>query len=255
MDDFERYGDYNEVDESPVKKKSPILFMIKLTAIFITLFVVTIISLRVILFNYYPSDFKKIYVDDKLVDAFHKNGGELDAVKQILRFGYDDPDLGNFMSEEVILVRDIDRIQITIRLNVSSYELISEKYGISKDLLDSDDTFSFKLFRNNLKSDTVTDPTVSDVNGEYTFYNEDVVGRVEKVETDSFLMYRYFRIIIDDVDLDGVGNDDIAQWLSLAIYVNGSESTEPYSRLLIYENNETYSTFEELEIKEGDLKR
>ena len=255
MDDMERYGDYNEIDESPVKKKSPILFMIKLTAIFITLFVVTIISLRVILFNYYPSDFKKIYVDDKLTDAFFANGGELDAVKQTLRFGYDDPDLGNFMSEEVILVRDIDRIQITIRLNTSSYDHISEKYGISKDLLDSEDTFSFKLFRNNVKSETSTDTTVSDVDGDYTFYNGDVVGRVERVETDSFLMYRYFRIIIDDVDLDGVAGDDVAQWLSLAIYVNGGESSEPYSRLLIYENNETYSTFEDIDINEGDLKR
>ena len=253
MDDMERYGDYNEIDESPLKRKSPILFMIKFTAIFITLVVVGIIALRVILFNYYPSDLTRIYVDDKLISAYNANGGKLDAVKQELRFGYDDPDLGNFMCEEVLLVRDIGRVQMTVRLNTSAYANIAEKYKVDVSQITDETKFSFKLFRNNVKNPT--DLTVSDKDGEYTFYQGDVVGEVERVDTDSLLMYRYFRVVIDGVDLDGVNDDDVAQWLSLAIYVDGYGDGAPYSRLLVYEDNESYSEFENFEIDEGDFDR
>ena len=250
---MERYGDYNEIDESPVKRKSPILFMIKFTAIFITLVVVGIIALRVILFNYYPSDLTRIYVDDKLISAFNANGGKLDAVKQDLRFGYDDPDLGNFMCEEVLVVRDIGRVQVTVRLNTSAYANIAEKYKVEASQITDETKLSFKLFRNNVKNST--NNTASDRDGEYTFYYGDVVGEVERVDTDSLLMYRYFRVVIDGVDFNGVNDDDVAEWLSLAIYVDGYGDGTPYSRLLIYENNETYSSFDKLEIDEGDLKK
>ena len=252
MDDMERYGDYNEIDESPIKRKSPVLFMIKFTAIFITLFVVGLMLLRVILFDYYPKEFKRIYVDDKLISAFNANGGQLDAVKQQLRFGYDDPDLGNFMCEEILIVRDIGRVQFTIRLNTSAYENIAKEYKVDPSEITDDVKFSFRLFRNNVNNLT---GGVSYIDDDYIFYECDSVGEIETVETDSLLMYRYFRIVIDGVDFNGVNDDDVARWLSLAIYVDGYSEGTPYTSLLVYENNETYSTFTELEITERDLKK
>ncbi len=258
MDDMERYGDYNEVDESPVKKKNPVLLFLKIMILSVCVLVVGVIAFRVILFNYYPSEFKKAYVDEALTDAYNQADGKLDAVTQELRFGYDDPDAGNFFADHLIVIRDMNRVQITLRLNISTLDNIAKKYKVDK-IEWSDDLFSFKLFRNNVKAEDGADNTVSDTQEtgkeSYTFYNRDIVGEVVAVEQDSFLMYRYFRIVIDDVDFNGINDDDIAEWLSLGIYVKGFGDGAPFSRMLIYENHADYSDFKEFKIDSGDLEK
>ena len=64
MDDMERYGDYNEIDEPP--KKSGVLTAIKLIAAIICISVIGLLAFRIFTFNYYPASMKKLYFNETL---------------------------------------------------------------------------------------------------------------------------------------------------------------------------------------------
>ncbi len=255
MDDLERYGDYNEIDE-PAGKRNPVLLFLKILVLVACFSVVGLLVFRVVLFSYYPSNMKSVYIDEELREAYRENG-DLDIVTQDLRYAYDDPDNGNFFCDHLIVVKDIDRVQIILRFNVSALEAIEKKYGEGAADGDFSELLNFKLFRNNLKerANETVDETVSDTVGDYVFYNRDIVGEVLEVETDSFLMYRYYRIVFDSVDFDGADGNDIAQWLSLAVYVKDHENEAPYARVLIYENHEDYAKFEKVDIPKKELEK
>ena len=57
-------------------------------------------------------------------------------------------------------------------------------------------------------------------------------------------MYRYFKLVFDEVDLDREGANEV-KWLSLEIYVDGID--EPF-RIAIYENNSEHSEFSEYKL-------
>ena len=256
MDDMERYGDYNEIDESPSGKKNPVIMVFKISIAVVALLVIAVIGFRIFTANYFPNDLGRLYVDDALKAAYEKSGGELDAVTQYIRFPYDDENDGNVFCEEIIIIREMGRIQLNLRMNLSATENFAKHYKVPS-ISDSAEILSFKLFRNNL---AVSDPNaaVSDVQkstgGEYTFYERDVVGELVSIETDTAFMYRYYRVVFDGVDLNGVNDDDIAKWLSLAVYVNGYGDGAPFSRILVYENHDDGARdFKKYDIDKGDL--
>ena len=81
-----------------------------------------------------------------------------------------------------------------------------------------------------------------------------LVGELVSIETDTAFMYRYYRVVFDGVDLNGVNDDDIAKWLSLAVYVNGYGDGAPFSRILVYENHDDGARdFKKYDIDKGDL--
>lgn len=258
MDDLERYGDYNEIDESPSKNKSPILLTMKITVMVVALLVIGVIGFRIFAANYFPSKLSRVYVDDALIEAFEKTDGNLDAVTQYIRFPYDDEDEGNLFCEEIIIIRSMGRVQLNLRMNMSSTANFAKKYNVES-IADSPELLTFKLFRNNLangdKNAEVSDVTKGQTE-DYTFYKHDEVGTLTSIETDTAFMYRYYRVVFDNVDFDGASDDDIASWLSLAVYVNGYGDGTPYSRMLVYENHEDGARdFKKYSIDEGDLKR
>ena len=57
-------------------------------------------------------------------------------------------------------------------------------------------------------------------------------------------MYRYFKLVFDEVDLDREGANEV-KWLALEIYVEGID--EPF-RIAIYENNSEHSEFSEYKL-------
>ena len=258
MDDMERYGDYNEVDESPTKKKNPIIIAFKISIFLVAVLVIGVIGFRIFASNYFPSELKGVYVDDELIAAYERCGGELDAVTQYIRFPYDDEVEGNVFCEEIIIIREMGRIQLNLRMNASATLNFAKRYGVDE-IKDGEGLLSFQLFRNNL---AVSDPEaeVSDVqksaSGDYTFYKRDSVGTLVSIEEETAFMYRYFRVVFDGVDLDGVNDDDIAKWLSLAVYVNGYGDGAPYSRILVYENHaDGARQFEKYTIDKGDIEK
>ncbi len=241
--DMERYGDYNdtddayEYDEEGVKRTKWLSLIIKIVIFSLTAIIVAFLGFRIWLFNYYPESVSDFAFTDSLI-AYVNGGGIIDAKTQDIRFPYDDPDLGNFFAENLIIVEDAGNLQITLRYNASAIKDIEERYGISGLDASDSDLFSFRLYRNNEKV-----PEGQEQNPDYQFTDNDIVGEVEYVKDDGLLMYHYKKIVFKDVDFGSIQDKDGPKWLALAIYVRGATDDSPYSKILIYENNADYSVF------------
>ena len=87
----------------------------------------------------------------------------------------------------------------------------------------------------------------------FTYRLVDNYGRVysdyEIASFDAQMMYRYVKLVFDSVDT--APETDAPEWIRIEIYLEGRVDDEgnpkPYM-VPVYENNENYSKFEELEI-------
>ena len=70
------------------------------------------------------------------------------------------------------------------------------------------------------------------------------IGTLVATETDNKLMYQYFKLVFDEVELDRGGENEV-KWIALEIRVEGID--EPF-RIAIYENNSEYSELSEYEL-------
>ena len=219
MEDIERYGDYNEIDEAPGDNKNPVATLLKALVIFLCVLVVGVIMFRVILFSYYPTAMKTLYFNDTLTEYYNAQGGEIDAKTQTMRAPYDDPDFASFMADNLILIKGAGQLQLSVRYNSSIFDTIEQKYGVRLDA-NAEDLFTFTLER-----------VPFDSNAE-----AHTVGQLDYVLTDSKLMYTYYKLVFDGVDfLEGESD-----WLRLKITVNSIPDAEPYY-ILVYESTEQYS--------------
>ena len=227
MEDIERYGDYNEVDEAPGGNKNPVATLLKALIIGLCLLVVGVIAFRVILFNYYPREIKNIYFDEKLTEYYDLQDGEINAKTQTLRAPYDDPDFASFFADNLIIIEDVGQLQLSVRYNSSIFDTIEEKYGVRLDA-ESNELFTFELERVPFDD---SEPAYG-------------IGSLEHSESDSLLMYTYYKLVFDGVEfLDA----DTPDWIRLKITLDGIPAAEPYY-ILIYENTDEYSVFSEYKL-------
>lgn len=233
MDDLERYGDYNEVDEPPTK--SPVLTIIKITAAVIALAVVGLLGFRLFLFNYVPSDVRGLYFTENLTEYYNKTGGNIGALSQKLRAAYDDPELGNFFCDNMIVIPGCGEIQMSLRYNASVGNNFLEEYGFDGFDPDNSEQFSFRLWRDG-KSE-------GDEGCE--------IGTLTVSEWSSYSMYRYFKLVFDGIDFEGTTAEDKIEWIRLEIFVDGVDKDEPFM-IPVYENNERYSKFDEYILSKGE---
>ncbi len=231
MEDFERYGDYNEIDESPVKKKNVVLIILKLVTALCCLGVVGILGFRMILFNNYPDSIKNIYFNETLTEYYEKTDGDIGAKTQKLRAKYDDPDKGQFFCDNLIVIEGADQIQISVRYNASNLEDIQRELKL-EDALDGMDPeiFSFRLCDN---------------------YGT-VYGELTQAAFESRLMYRYQKLVFDGVELGENEKGEYPEWIRLEIFVKGQSSEKPYAMVAIYENNEEFNIFTDYELSENE---
>ncbi len=221
MEDMERYGDYTEYeDDIPKGKKTPVMLVLKILLTLVAVVVIGLFAFRMVLYNYYPDGIKNIYFTDSLAAYYDETDGKIDAKTQKLRAPYDDAKEGNFFAANLIIVEGIDQIQVSVRFNEALIDDLNAEYGLS---LSADDAsaFSFSLARNHESEDNVFVP----------------IGTLAATDTDSAFMYRYFKLVFDDVELDRGGENEV-KWLALAVHVEGIE--EPF-RIAIYENNSEHS--------------
>ncbi len=227
MEDIERYGDYNEVDEAPGGSKNPVVTVLKVLVIAICLLVVGVVLFRVALFNYYPKSIKNIYFDDELTEYYNSTGGDIGAVTQTLRAPYDDPDFASFFADNLIIIEDVGQLQLSIRYNSSVFDSIEKEYGVRIDA-DADDPFTFELER------------VPFEDGGEAYK----IGELEHVSSQDLLMYTYYKLVFDDVSFpDG----DTPDWIRIKITINGLPDAAPYY-ILIYENTDEYSSLGEYKL-------
>lgn len=231
MEDLERYGDYNEYEEDIPKSKNPVLLAIKIALIVVCFSVVGLIAFRLLLFNHYPDSIKKLHFNDTLTAYYESTGGEIGAKTQKLRAPYDDPDRAKFFCDNLIVIPGANQIQVSARFNNSLPKVIKEEYGVDIDPKNPD-TFDFRLVRNNPQD---SKEPIS-------------VGTLSVKLTDSAMMYEYYKLVFDGVDLGLDEGEDTVNWIRLEIFLKASDSEEPIAMIPIYENNEDYSSFSEYKL-------
>lgn len=220
MEDIERYGDYNEVDEAPGGNKNPVATLLKILIISLCLIVVGVILFRVILFNYYPKEMKRIYFNSELTEYYNSLDGEIGALTQKLRAPYDDPDFASFMADNLIVIKGAGQLQLSVRYNSSVFDTIEEKYGVRLDK-NSKDLFIFELERVPLDSSLEVHK----------------IGELEYLSSDSALMYTYYKLVFDGVEFK-----DEDDWIRLKITLKDIPNADPYY-ILVYEDTDEYSAF------------
>ena len=227
MEDIERYGDYNEVDEAP-GGGGKVALILKIAIVALCAVVVGLILFRVILFNYYPKSIKDIYFNDSLTEYYEAVGDDFSAKSQSLRAPYDDPDFASFFCDNLIVIEDAGQLQVSVRYNSSIFDSIKTKYGVELDPK-AEDLFSFEL------------ESVPSGDGEQPY----AIGKLDYAHTESVMMYTYYKLVFDGIDLAEFGE---GAWLRLKITINGVEKAKPYY-ILVYENTDTYGFFSEYELK------
>ena len=235
MEDFERYGDYNEYEEDMPKGKNPIAIILKVLVGVVCFAVVGVLVFRMVLFDYYPDSMKNIYFNDTLSAYYTATDGNIGAKTQKLRAPYDDPDKGRFFCDNLIVISGADQLQLSVRFNTSLVDTIYEDYGVTIDP-DADNLFSFRLVRNPVDEDSK--PTV--------------IGELSYTATESCLMYRYYKLVFDGVDFGLDEGENKVNWIRLEVFLNGVEMKEPYM-VAVYENNELFSAFEDYIPTEEEL--
>lgn len=233
MDDFDRYGDYNEIDEPP--KKSPVLSFIKIICIVLIFSIIGFVGFRVFTFNYYPDAMKKIYFNDTLTSFYNERGGEICALTQGLRAPYDDEKKGNFFCDNLIIIPELGQMQLSVRYNTSLISELERELSLSGLSADDKELFSFRLY----------------MNGESEKDEDHLIGTLDYVGFDSFLMYRYYKLVFDGIDFK-MDSDDKINWIRLEIFVKGASGDKPYTMVAVYENNEDYSKFREYKLSGGE---
>ena len=237
MDDMERYGDYNEVDEAPGGKKSPVVTLIKILIIVVCLSVVAILAFRMIAFRNYPDGMDSLYFTDALTEYYNMTDGNISVKTQNIDAKYDDPDWSNFYADKLFIIEQTDELQITVRFNKSAIPDIEKKLGLNGLDRADPDLLSFKLAVYDDASDSVVH---LDANLEY-----------KKVDT--YLMYTYCKLAFSGVELDtSEAGRNKPGWVRLDIFVKGQTQQEAFASIYIYENNDRYSIFTDYELGEGD---
>lgn len=233
MSDYERYGDYNEIEEDNPRSKSPVMLILKILTAVICIGVVGFLAFRLFLFNTYPDSVKELYVNEELKLHYEEKGGDITVKTQNLRYPYDDEDEGNFFCDYLYVCEEAGQIQITVRYNTSTVVKLEEKYGIDLDENDPD-IFTYRLYASFGEDDVKIYDILS-----------------EKINA-SQVMYRYSKLVFDGVDVSTAEGEG-PYWIRLEIFVGGIELEEPFM-IPIYENNEDNSAFSEVTLRESDFK-
>jgi hypothetical protein len=233
MEDFDRYGDYNEVDESPTK--NPVLTFIKAFCVIFVFLVIAFVAFRVFTFNYYPKSMTTLHFNEALTEHYNEKGGEISALTQKLRAPYDDEDKGNFFCDNLIIIPEANQLQLSVRYNTSLIESLKAELKLDTLSPDDKDNFSFRLYKNGDSEDEAAH----------------LIGTLDYAEFESFLMYRYYKLVFNEVDFE-MDSDTPVNWIRLEIFVNGQSGDKPYAMIAVYENHENYSTLKEYKTSGGE---
>jgi hypothetical protein len=258
MSDYERYGDYNEIDEDPSKKAKIILRILKIATLLVCAAVVGFLGFRLIVFNTYPEEITKLYFDEALSAYYDETNGDIGAKTQGLRFPYDDENLGNFFCDYMVIIDGVDQLQVTLRYNKSTVGRINK--AISAENLKREEI--------NLEPLPLLSDTADNL---FTFRLTDGKGLYfegKSVKHTSKLMYRYDRLVFEGVDLplpDGSYPEGLMVEISLNVpelegvhfitlkdSPNGDVFADGVFQILVYENNEKYNSFKDYKLSDGE---
>ena len=74
MSDYERYGDYDDIEEDLPKSKNPVVIALKIMIFAVCVGVIGLIAFRMIAFNSYPASVKNVYFNESLTGYYNEKG-------------------------------------------------------------------------------------------------------------------------------------------------------------------------------------
>lgn len=231
MSDYERYGDYNEIDDDSAPSGGKLMLALKIITLVLCATVVGIIVFRLVSFNVYPASVSGLYFNDTLTEHYNADPDGFEVKTQTVRYIYDDEDEGNFFCEYLYVIPDAGQLQITVRYNKATVERIAAERELELDSKD-ESLFKFRLVDN---------------------YGR-VLGTLSDTVYDSNATYRYIKLVFDGVDFAPDSEGKFPEWIRLEtlLATDDFSTTEPYMNL-IYENHEGYCEFLPYEPKSSEL--
>ena len=79
MSDYERYGDYDDIEEDLPKSKNPVVIALKIMIFAVCVGVIGLIAFRMIAFNSYPASVKNVYFNESLTGYYNEKGEAIDV--------------------------------------------------------------------------------------------------------------------------------------------------------------------------------
>ena len=202
MEDYERYGDYNNVDDDgKYGRHRPILRLLKIL-VTVTLFLFSgFLVFRLIVAEYYPRELRGLRMTEPL--SAYAESNDLSPEKLKIDVPYDNNVRANFIADNLVIERGEGAVQFTLRLSRDTMARLSETVG--EDVGKKPDESYFIV--------TLCD----DLGNRYE--KTDQIGR-------SYLWYRAVKYCFDGVRFDGVG------WIRADVYLSSApDAAEPYASI------------------------
>ena len=200
MADYERYGDYNDIDDDKqVGGRRPVLRLLR-WLVSATLFLFCgFLLFRLIVAEYYPRDLRAFRMTPVL--SAYAETHDLSPEKMKIRVPYDDNVRASFIADNLVIERESGAVQFTLRLSKYTMTRLSETLGEDIGTKPDESRFIVRLLDN-------------------------LGNRYEKTDQlgQSYLWYRAVKYCFDGVDFKGVA------WIRADVYLTSDpDATEPYA--------------------------
>ena len=167
---------------------------------------------RIVIADYYPAAMKSYYVSDAMRELATENYVP-EVYRQGLRISYDDHDSGKyarFMASNQYYCPELGELQITLRYNRSTLELVAEDFKLDAVPEDAEDLFAFAISDN----------------------NENHTTAIVNTEIEHKFMYTYIKLTFTGIDFDS----EETGWLRLEIcYKDAVDFDNPYATIPVWE--------------------
>lgn len=201
MEDYERYGDYNDVGDEEPRGRRPVLRLLRwFLAVTLFLFVGFLIF-RMIVADYYPPELRRFRMTPEL--SAYSETHKVKAEKTKIRVPYDDNVRASFIADNLFVERGAGSVQFTLRMSRYTMTRLGETLGEDVGAKPDESRFIVRLLDNLGNS----------------YEKTDEIGR-------SYLWYRAVKYCFDGVDLDGVA------WIRADVYLSSApDAAEPYASI------------------------
>ena len=202
MADYERYGDYNDIDDDDRPRgRHPVLRLLRILITVALFLFCGFLAFRLIVAEYYPRDLRAFRMTPALTAYAETN--EISTEKVKISVPYDNNVRASFIADNLIVERGSGAVQFTLRLSKYTMTRLAETTGEDFGEKPDETPFTVRLL-DNLGN---------------TYEKTDQIGR-------SYLWYRAVKYCFDGVTLDGV------VWIRADVYLaSDPDAAEPYASI------------------------
>ena len=201
MADYERYGDYNDIDDGGSGQKRPILRLLKILVSLSLFLFCGFLVFRLIVAEYYPRELRKLTMTPPL--TAYSETHDLSPEKLKITVPYDDNVRASFIADNLLIEREAGAVQFTLRLSRDTMMKLSEVTGEDVGRKPDESYFVVTLY-------------------------DDLGNRYQKTEQigRTFLWYRAVKYCFDGVEFAGVS------WIRADVYLaSAPDAAEPYASI------------------------